>query len=68
MKKQKKLAINKVTLRNLDEPLLDAVAGAATNVSACISACGGTCGATICNTGCNRQSYCVCPTGTPCTK
>jgi hypothetical protein len=38
MKKLKKLAIKKVTLRDLDEPSLDAVAGAIT----------GTCIITIC--------------------
>jgi len=59
VKKLKKLAIKKVTLRNLDEPSLDAVAGGATGtcvVTICPKSCDGTCGATchtICSTLCH---------------
>ncbi|MFZ0771840.1 MAG: class I lanthipeptide [Candidatus Sulfotelmatobacter sp.] len=43
MKKIKKLELKKVTLRNLDEPILDAVAGGITGVTCFISVCNGTC-------------------------
>ncbi len=42
MKKLRKLEIKKVTLRNLDEPLLNRVAGGNTTPT-CVKSCGGTC-------------------------
>ena len=41
MKKTKKLAIKKVTLRNIDEPTLDGVAGGLllTNYVTCLKTC-----------------------------
>ncbi|MGO9168772.1 MAG: class I lanthipeptide [Candidatus Sulfotelmatobacter sp.] len=65
MKKQKKLAINKVTLRNLDEASLRVVAGGATNTACSDSNCPGNC-VSIQWTNCNRLSYCVCATGIYC--
>jgi hypothetical protein len=43
VKKTKKLAIKKVTLRNVDEPTLDAVAGGLllTNYVTCLKTCSG---------------------------
>ena len=43
MKKTKKLAIKKVTLRNIDEPTLDGVAGGLllTNYVTCLKTCSG---------------------------
>lgn len=57
MKKTKKLEIKKVTLRNLDEPTLDAVAGGITGITCFNSVCVGTCFRT-CNT-CGDQNSCL---------
>jgi len=43
VKKTKKLAIRKVTLRNVDEPALDALAGATGGVLTCDLTCPKTC-------------------------
>jgi natural product precursor len=49
MKKLRKLEIKKVTLQNLDEPLLNRVAGGNTTPT-CVKSCGGTCFS--CNDSC----------------
>jgi hypothetical protein len=43
VKKTKKLGIKKVTLRNLDEPTLDVMAGGQSATCPIISICGGSC-------------------------
>jgi natural product precursor len=52
MKKLRKLQLKKVTLRNLDEPNLGAVAGGATGT------CDTACRQNTCPTVCN-YSYCI---------
>ncbi len=57
MKDTKKLVLKKMTLQNLDEPVLDAVAGGLTSVTCFNSVCVGTCFRT-CDT-CGDQNSCL---------
>jgi hypothetical protein len=56
MKKTLKLAIKKVTLRDLDEPKLEDVAGGLT--ASCATLCGGTCPVRFCETR-DGQASCL---------
>jgi hypothetical protein len=58
MKKTNKLAIKKVTLRDLDEPAINDVIGGLTGVTCFKSACGGTCPVRTCDT-CGGQESCL---------
>ncbi len=60
MKKRTKLAIKKVTLRNLDEPTLDAMAGGGTKAT-CKATCPHTCQPNDC---CSAKDGCL--SGTCC--